>query len=286
MKFVQEGMKDNYDKNAKAHEFKVGDKILITTPQPQKGLTTKLKRPFKGPFIAVQTTPTNLKVKNLSHKGNESIIVHANRCKMAPTEPEPCKYLLRSRKTPEISLLQVEIEMMPTINKEITHEEEVKEIVTTKKEIKYELQETWKPNLSGLDLHWIITLLIILSIPSMIMPKPKGIVPYKIYSTSEAGIHQITISRTAMWFGPIEVECRTSKYIFLKIMEKDTHEIICQPLDDNTAHEVTITAFKRIDIKGWKENKNIIYMETRTVTTLPEIRDPEEPNRWMKYLEQ
>jgi hypothetical protein len=87
---------------------------------------------------------------------------------------------------------------MPKINKEITSEEEIEEIVHTMEEKKYRIKESWKPDLSSLDLHWIITLLIFLSIRSMLMPQRKGILTYKAYSTAVVGIHQITIHRTAM----------------------------------------------------------------------------------------
>jgi len=97
MKYVQEGMKANYDKTAKPHSFNIGDKVLVRIPYAKKGLTPKFERPFRGPYEILRTTPVNLKVKSLCSKRSEPIIVHANRCKIAPEEPEKPRYCLRPR---------------------------------------------------------------------------------------------------------------------------------------------------------------------------------------------
>ena len=60
IKYSQEQYKEQYDKNAKPHDFKVGDKVRIWMPTTKKGLSPKLSRPYKGPYEVVRVTPTNL----------------------------------------------------------------------------------------------------------------------------------------------------------------------------------------------------------------------------------
>ena len=97
MRYAQEGMKESYDKNAKPHPYKEGDLVMIDMPTPQKGKTTKLKRPFKGPYIILSTTPTNLKVKSVKSKNSTAMIVHVNRCKPVPKEDLRCKAITRAQ---------------------------------------------------------------------------------------------------------------------------------------------------------------------------------------------
>ena len=40
-KYHQEQYKEQYDKIAKEHDFKPGDKVMVNTPQPEPGLTIK-----------------------------------------------------------------------------------------------------------------------------------------------------------------------------------------------------------------------------------------------------
>ena len=64
IKYRQEQYKANYDKKAHDHQIKVGDLVYLNRPEPRKGMSPKLQRPFKGPYRVCGTTPTNLK---LSH---------------------------------------------------------------------------------------------------------------------------------------------------------------------------------------------------------------------------
>ena len=45
--------KEAYDANAKEPNFKVGQTVLLYTPQVQKGLSSKLQRKWKGPYYIV-----------------------------------------------------------------------------------------------------------------------------------------------------------------------------------------------------------------------------------------
>ena len=98
LKYQQEQAKDQYDKKAKDHNFKVGDQVMVSTPLTVKGHSAKLHRPFKGPYEVVKVTSTNLQIKK--KRGKDPIVVHVNRCKLVPNEEkrvEP-RYPLRSRK--------------------------------------------------------------------------------------------------------------------------------------------------------------------------------------------
>ena len=101
MRYAQESMKEAYDKKTKAHSYKEGDLVMIDIPTPQKGKTTKLKRPYMGPYIILSTTPTNLKVRNLRNKKAAAIIVHVNRCKPIPQEETRCQSITRSKTSKE-----------------------------------------------------------------------------------------------------------------------------------------------------------------------------------------
>ena len=96
MKYQQETMKEEYDRKTKDHKFEIGDRVLIHHPFTEKGLSHKLKRPYKGPYRVLQVTSTNLKLRSEQNKKAEAIIVHVNRCKLAP--PEEPRYPLRNRK--------------------------------------------------------------------------------------------------------------------------------------------------------------------------------------------
>ena len=79
-KYHQKQYKEQYYKTAKEHDFKPGDKVMVNTQQPEPGLTTKLQRTFKGPYLVEKTTPTNLQLRNLKGLGS-SLVFHVNRCK-------------------------------------------------------------------------------------------------------------------------------------------------------------------------------------------------------------
>jgi len=81
IQFHQEAMKALYDKTAKPHNIKVGDKVMINIPQFVPNTVAKLRLPFKGPFIVVATTPTNIKAVWEDDPLKKSVYVHANKCK-------------------------------------------------------------------------------------------------------------------------------------------------------------------------------------------------------------
>jgi len=108
IKYSQEQYKEQYDKNAKPHDFKVGDKVRIWTPTTKKGLSPKLSRPYKGPYEVVRVTPTNLFI--IKNKNSDPIVVHANRCKKAEIEPTK-RYNLRSNTQSEICVIELQSQL-------------------------------------------------------------------------------------------------------------------------------------------------------------------------------
>ncbi len=54
--------KNNFDKSASAHNFKIGDKVLISNDF-YTGKTPKLAPKFKGPGGIIDINDTNAKVK-------------------------------------------------------------------------------------------------------------------------------------------------------------------------------------------------------------------------------
>lgn len=77
----------------------------IHNPALKKELTSKLHRPYTGPYLVVKKTQTNLHVVDCRNKDGNTMIVHANRCSKAETEEEKPRYELRKNPTPTIKYL-------------------------------------------------------------------------------------------------------------------------------------------------------------------------------------
>ena len=54
IKYSQEQAKDIYDQGVKTDKFEEGDKVLIEDLATKKGITPKLERHFKGPYIVIK----------------------------------------------------------------------------------------------------------------------------------------------------------------------------------------------------------------------------------------
>ena len=210
MKYAQEGMKERYDATAKPHEFKKGDKVLINVPQPKKGTTPKLKRPFKGPYVVIETTETNLKVRCLNGKKTEPIIVHANRCKMAPSEKPTHRYKLRSR--PE--------------------KEEVDVIEVQKKTERR--NRCWTNPMSTTMIMMILLCWIIGEVEAGTTTDWLYIVPTE---------NSITFHRRAKNYSAAYITCRTEEYVTSTLMEVKDRETACKHLRPNTVHNVEILLY-------------------------------------------
>jgi hypothetical protein len=96
IKYNQEEYKEAYDKKAKDHDLKIGDLVYLNKPEPKKGLSPKLQRPYKGPYRVCGITATNVRLQAVNNKNAEIIVVHANRCKKVQKVEEP-RYNLRSK---------------------------------------------------------------------------------------------------------------------------------------------------------------------------------------------
>ena len=97
LKYQQEQAKETYDRTAKEHVFKVGDKVMVSSPLTTKGHSNKLHRPFKGPFEVIKVTSTNLQIRK--KRNADPIIIHVNRCRLVPSTEKGTeeRYPLRSR---------------------------------------------------------------------------------------------------------------------------------------------------------------------------------------------
>ena len=74
-------MKENYDKNLKLENLKVGEKVLITNHQVKIGLSPKLAPKYLGPFRILQTTDTNLLIRSIENARKAPFWIHKNRTK-------------------------------------------------------------------------------------------------------------------------------------------------------------------------------------------------------------
>jgi hypothetical protein len=97
IKYNQEEYKEAYDKKAKDHDLKIGDLVYLHKPEPKKGISVKLQRPYKGPYRVCGFTATNVRLQPVNNKNAEIIVVHANRCKKVLKSEEP-RYNFRPRK--------------------------------------------------------------------------------------------------------------------------------------------------------------------------------------------
>ena len=63
---IEEAQKEyqrRYNEKSQAHPFKKGDQLLIHTPQPRKGISPKLQRPWHGPYKVLEATPQIVQVQ-------------------------------------------------------------------------------------------------------------------------------------------------------------------------------------------------------------------------------
>ena len=90
VKFHQESFKELHDRKIKPATFKIGERILVNTPDITPGTVSKLKLPGKGPYEIIDVLgDTNLKIRLCSNPLKKPIIVHVNRCKYAAKEDRP-----------------------------------------------------------------------------------------------------------------------------------------------------------------------------------------------------
>ena len=120
LKFQQEQYKEQYDKNAKSHVIKPGDKIMLSTPLTKKGLSNKLNRPFKGPYDVLNVTDNNIQI---TKKRNKSpITVSVNRCRLVPKMSDQMeRYPLRSRIEKNISIENTMVSMVTSQNQQFLY---------------------------------------------------------------------------------------------------------------------------------------------------------------------
>ena len=78
----QEHMKTYYDKTQNDVNFRVGDQVYLYVPVVKEGLSKKLSKFWRGPFIiAEKISPVNYKLRWVSTNRLLRVPVHANRLK-------------------------------------------------------------------------------------------------------------------------------------------------------------------------------------------------------------
>lgn len=79
IKGAQDRQKQEYDKRAKDHQFKAGDRVMVHMPAAVTGKAWKLARPYHGPYRVLSVTPTNVEARLVDEVDAESIFVAVNR---------------------------------------------------------------------------------------------------------------------------------------------------------------------------------------------------------------
>ena len=64
---AQRGQKNQYDRHARDHHYKVGDRVVIYMPSVVTGKASKLARPYYGPYCVLSVTPTNIEARLVEH---------------------------------------------------------------------------------------------------------------------------------------------------------------------------------------------------------------------------
>ena len=89
IKGAQKQQKQAYDKGAKEHKFKVGDRVMIHMPAAVSGKSWKLARPYHGPYRVIGTTSTNIEARLVDDVDADSIFVAVNRVRpCCPSQPD------------------------------------------------------------------------------------------------------------------------------------------------------------------------------------------------------
>ena len=83
---AQVRQKRQYDKCAKDHNYKVGDRVIIFLPSVVTGKARKLARPYYGPYRVLSVKPTNIEARLVDKPDTDSIFVTVSR--VWPCYPE------------------------------------------------------------------------------------------------------------------------------------------------------------------------------------------------------
>ena len=93
----REIMKTSYDKNARRHNFKIGDKVMLWKPYKKSGIARCFQPNWDGPWVILENTgSTNCKVR----KNNQELNVHFNQLKHCSTRDVSLDYVKTHTDTP------------------------------------------------------------------------------------------------------------------------------------------------------------------------------------------
>ena len=79
IKEAQQRQKRQYDKRSKELDLKIGDRVMVYTPQEKKGKSRKVARPYFGPYHVLSVTPSNVEVRLVDKPAEPSIFVSLDR---------------------------------------------------------------------------------------------------------------------------------------------------------------------------------------------------------------
>lgn len=80
LKIASDKMKRRYDLQTVSHKFALGDAVWLHNPKRNKGLSSKLQRPWDGPYLIIQIL-NDVIYRIQKNKRTESRVVHHDRLK-------------------------------------------------------------------------------------------------------------------------------------------------------------------------------------------------------------
>lgn len=82
----QQKQKQNYDKKARAGNFRVGERAFLYKPAAKSGKAYKFARPYYGPYRIVEVTSNDAKICPVDKPDEEPIFVALDRLRRCPEE--------------------------------------------------------------------------------------------------------------------------------------------------------------------------------------------------------
>ena len=90
---AQKRQKDQYDRNATAPQYKIGDRVFVYQPREESRKDRKLVPPSFGPYRIIDKTSTDVSVRPVDHPEDEPIFVHMDRIFPCPEGVPDVSYL-------------------------------------------------------------------------------------------------------------------------------------------------------------------------------------------------
>ena len=98
---AQKRQKRQYDKKAKEHHYRIGERVMVYMPWEKTGKKRKLALPYHGPYRIVDVLPNGLSVRPVDKVDEKPILVNVDRVTLCPQEL-PDETWLGSRKRRQV----------------------------------------------------------------------------------------------------------------------------------------------------------------------------------------